>query len=58
MPEYIVQKPCRPDGRVHRTEGEVTLTEAQAKYLLLSGHIVPKGKGKKAATTKTIGKRT
>ncbi|MCP3942236.1 MAG: hypothetical protein GY710_12220 [Desulfobacteraceae bacterium] len=41
MPDFIVKKPCRPDGIKYRTDGTVTLTQRQAKYLVLSGHLEP-----------------
>ncbi len=39
MPDYTVQKGCRP-GVEYKAPGEdVTLTEGQAKYLVMSGHL-------------------
>ena len=51
MPSYTVKKPCRPDGRTYMTEGEIELTEKQAKYPLLYGQIEPKS-ATRAKTTK------
>lgn len=53
MPDYTVEKPCRPDGVTYMTEREIRLTKRQAKYLLLSGHLAPKAAStKKTATPK------
>ncbi|MCG8637055.1 MAG: hypothetical protein MI863_24695 [Desulfobacterales bacterium] len=55
MPSYTVEKPCRPDGVTYMTEGDVKLTQRQAKYLLISGHLKPKQE-KKTGTKKAAGK--
>jgi len=55
MPDYDIKKPCRPDGNTYRDSGTVTLTERQARYLVLSGHLaeVIKEAPAKAATKPT-----
>lgn len=57
MPDYNINKPCRPDGLEYRTKGKVSLTERQAKYLVLSGHLVPDIKAVKAIKTKKADKK-
>ena len=55
MPDYTVEKPCRPNVEYKAPGDEVTLTEGQAKYLLMSGHLKPKTqetKTKKSSNTK------
>ncbi|BCS94616.1 hypothetical protein DSLASN_02480 [Desulfoluna limicola] len=48
MPDYDIKKPCRPDGNTYRESGTVTLTERQARYLVLSGHLAEVTPQKKA----------
>jgi hypothetical protein len=42
MPDYTVKKPCRPNIEYKTPGDEVSLTPAQAKYLLMSGHLTLK----------------
>ncbi len=48
MPKFTVNKPCRPNTEYKAPGDEVSLTEAQAKYLLMSGHLTPKNQEPKS----------
>lgn len=39
--DYRIITPCRPDGITYMEEGTVALTDSQAKYLVMDGHIEP-----------------
>ncbi len=44
--EYTVKKPCRPVAEPKVPGDEVSITERQAKYLVMSGHLELKAPAK------------
>lgn len=48
MPDHGLPKPCRPGGSTNRDSGTVTLTDGQARCLVLSGHLTEVAQGSPA----------